>query len=62
MWASCLGCFYLNFNNYTHIVYYLKTSFFLALETMFKTHHLLDLSKERVPDVCEEQPLPRKVI
>ena len=61
MLASHQGCSFLYFNNYTDIVYYLKSTF-LPLETVFRTHHLLDLRKEPVPDSHKEQPLPRKVI
>ena len=45
---------------HTHIMNYLN--YFLPLDTLFKTHHLLDLHKEPVPDLCQEQLLPRKVI
>ena len=62
MLAPHQGCSFLYFNNYTDIVYYLKTTFFLPLETMFRTHHLLDLGKEPVPDSRKEQLLSREVI
>ena len=40
---------------------YLETTF-LPLETVFRTHHFLDLSKEPVSNLRKEQLLPRKVI
>ena len=56
--ASHQGCsFFLYFNNYTDIVYYLRTTF-LPLETVFKTYHFLDSCKEPIPDSCKEQLRP----
>ena len=54
------GCsFYLCIHVHT---YYVLLDFFLPLEIMFKTHHLLALPKEPVIEIYEKQPLPRKVI
>ena len=61
MMACHRDALFLYFNNYTHILYYLETTF-LPPETVFRTQHLLDLHKEPVPDWRKEQLLPRKVI
>ena len=45
-----------------HRHFILLRDHFLPLETVFRTHHLLDSRKEPVPDSRKEQPLPRKVI
>ena len=67
--TNAVQIFFMNFfyalffiSTITQALYITYSPLFLPLETVFRTHHLLDSRKEPVPDSRKEQPLPRKVI